>query len=86
MLARSASTVVGAKPAGASRQGNRENNRAKAEGHHIGFSLFHRYQPSSGIVPYFDHMVKIISKSKVIIASPRRAHRNVAGKKRTQTS
>lgn len=59
-----------------------EQDRAKAEGHHIGFSLFHRYQPSSGIVPYFDHMVKIISKSKVIIASPRRAHRNVAGKKK----
>lgn len=33
-------------------------------------------------MPYFDHMVKIISKSKVIIASPRRAHRNVAGKKK----
>lgn len=66
MLARSASTVVGAKLAGASCQGNRKNETGQKQKAIVlwVFLLLHRYQPSSGIVSYFDHMVKIISKSK----------------------
>lgn len=68
MLARSASTVVGAKPAGASCQGNRKNETGQKQKATVLFGFFflllHRHQPSSGIVSYFDPMVKIISKSK----------------------